>query len=111
MNSIALAGVWLLSLGSPEPSFPQSPEPPADSAYADTIELPGTTETRGKGPLNADADTGALTRIRRFDGPVWYRREIDVPADWAGKRVQLRLERTKYTQVWLDRTAVGEQVR
>jgi hypothetical protein len=109
MNSIALAGVWLLSLGSPEPTFPQSPEPPADSAYADTIELPGTTETRGKGPLNADADTGALTRIRRFDGPVWYRREIDVPADWAGKRIQLRLERTKYTQVWLDRTAIGEQ--
>jgi len=109
MNSIALAGVWLLSLGSPEPTFPQSPEPPADSAYADTIELPGTTETRGKGPLNADADSGALTRIRRFDGPVWYRREIDVPADWAGKRVQLRLERTKYTQVWLDRTAIGEQ--
>jgi len=109
MNSIALAGVWLLSLGSPAPPVPPSPEPPADSAYADTIELPGTTETRGKGPLNADADSGALTRIRRFDGPVWYHREIDVPADWAGKRVQLRLERTKYTQVWLDRTAVGEQ--
>ena len=60
MNSIALAGVWLLSLGSPEPTFPQSPEPPSDSAYADTIELPGTTETRGKGPLNASADSGAL---------------------------------------------------
>jgi len=107
MNSIALAGVWLLSIGSPEPTFPQAAEPPA--AYADTIELPGTTEMRGKGPLNEAADSGALTRIRRLDGPVWYRRDIEIPADWAGKRVQLRLERTKYTQVWLDRTAVGEQ--
>jgi hypothetical protein len=109
MNSIALAGVWLISLGSPDPTFPQSSEPPAASAYADTIELPGTTETRAKGALVDAADPAALTRIRRFDGPVWYRREIDIPADWAGKRVQLRLERTKYTQVWLDRTAIGEQ--
>ena len=107
MSSLTLAGLWLLSLGSPEPTFPQTAEPPA--AFTDTIELPGTTETRNKAPLNDAAETGSLTRIRRFDGTAWYQRTVEIPAAWAGKRIQLHLERTKYTQVWLDRSPLGEQ--
>ncbi|MFT3830578.1 MAG: discoidin domain-containing protein [Opitutaceae bacterium] len=101
MQSILLAGSWLFLLGSPESSFPP-PEPPAATAFTDTIELPGTTETRGKGALSTATDAAGLTRMRPFSGPAWYRRSFDIPVDWAGKRVQLRLERTKYTKVWLD---------
>ena len=36
-------------------------------------------------------------------GPAWYQREIEIPADWAGKRVSLFLERAHWeTRVWVD---------
>jgi hypothetical protein len=107
MQNIILAGSWLFTLGSPESTFPP-PTPPA-TAFTETIELPGTTETRAKGPLNTWADAGALSRVRPFSGPAWYRRTVDIPADWAGKRVHLNLERTKYTQAWLDDRPLGAQ--
>ncbi|MBK8476607.1 MAG: hypothetical protein IPL39_09830 [Opitutaceae bacterium] len=102
MKLLILTGTWLLSLGSPEPLIPQNPTPPPAAAFTGTIELRGTTETRGKGELNPDQEATSLTRVRKFEGPAWYRRDIDIPTDWAGRRLQLRLERTKFTQVWHD---------
>lgn len=107
MNSLTLAGSWLLALGSPEPQFPQNALP--EVAYLQAIELPATTETRGKGPRNDAAETAQLTRPHKFDGPAWYRRDLEIPAAWTDKRIRLRLERTKYTQVWFDGQPVGEQ--
>lgn len=107
MHSILLAGSWLFILGAPESTFPP-PNPPPPPAFADTIQLPGTTETRSKSTVSTWTDAGGLSRVRPFSGPAWYRRTVDIPADWAGKRVQLRLERTKYTQVWLDERLLGD---
>ena len=111
METISLAGLWLLSLGAPAPVFPPADmsAPPPASAYSERIELPGTTETRGVGPLNDAVETQHLTRVRKFDDAAWYRRDIDIPAAWSGKRVELHLERTKYTQVWLDGKPVGQR--
>jgi hypothetical protein len=105
---IVLAGTWRFTMGSPEPSFPQTALPPV--AFTDLIELPGTTETRGKGPENSARETASLTRVRKFEGPAWYRREVRIPESWAGQRVRLTLERTKYTQVWFDDHPCGSQV-
>lgn len=104
---ISLAGTWRFALGTPAPVFPQGPLPAI--AFADTIALPGTTETRGKGPENPARETRALTRLRLFDGAAWYQRDVDIPADWRGRWIELSLERTKYTQVWFDDHPVGEQ--
>ncbi len=110
MQNLFLAGSWLFTLGAPDAAFPpQTPPPPA--AFTDTIELPGTTETRAKGTVSTWTDAGGLSRVRPFSGPAWYRRTVDIPADWAGKRIQLRLERTKYTQVWLDDRPLGTGAR
>ena len=103
-----LAGSWRLAMGAPEPSFPQAALPAI--TFGDTIELPGTTETRGKGPQNSVREVGSLTRVRKFEGPAWYERDVTIPAAWAGKRVTLVLERTKYTQVWFDGNPCGSQV-
>jgi beta-glucosidase len=110
METISLAGLWLLSLGNPQPVIPAPASPLPAVAFADRIELPGTTETRGKGPENEARERGQLTRVRKFEGPAWYQRDIEIPGAWMGKRVQLHLERTKYTQVWLDGHPVGSQV-
>ncbi len=108
-HTISLAGVWQLALAEPKPSFPQTALP-ADLKFSDTIELPGTTETRAKGPLNPDRETGMLTRVRKFTGPAWYRRSVEIPPGWRGQRIHLLLERTKFTQLWFDDHPRGSQV-
>lgn len=43
-----------------------------------------------------------------YVGAAWYQRDIEVPADWAGRRVTLRLERPHWqTTVWLDDRLIG----
>jgi hypothetical protein len=103
----SLAGSWLLVLGGPEPAFPQATLPAV--GFNDRIELPATTETAGKGPLNMARETWNLTRVHKYEGPAWYEREVEVPASWSGRRLELLLERTKYSQVWFDGKPMGAQ--
>jgi hypothetical protein len=45
---------------------------------------------------------------RHYVGAAWYQRVVDIPADWAGRRVHLSLERVHIsTRVWIDDRAVG----
>lgn len=102
----SLSGQWRFLMNGPKPGVQQGALP--DLPFNDTIALPGTTETRRKGSVQGSGWSGALTRVYRFEGPAWYQREITVPAHWRTKRVTLFLELTKYTQVWLDDKALGE---
>ena len=104
---ISLAGQWRFAMGAPEPSFPPAALPAIE--FADSILLPGTTETRGKGPENTARERGMLTRVHKFEGAAWYQRDVEIPASWTGQRIDLQLERTKYTQVWFDDALVGAQ--
>ena len=103
----SLAGEWRLVLGGPAPTFPQAALPAL--TFDDRIVLPATTETAGKGPRNEARETWNLTRVHKYEGPVWYERDVDVPAAWAGKRLELLFERTKYSQVWFDGRPMGAQ--
>jgi hypothetical protein len=43
-----------------------------------------------------------------FVGAAWYQREIDLPADWNGRRIVLTLERPHWkTTAWLDGRELG----
>jgi Glycosyl hydrolases family 2, sugar binding domain/Glycosyl hydrolases family 2, TIM barrel domain len=43
-----------------------------------------------------------------YAGAAWYQRDIEIPADWEGKRVVLTLERPHWeTRVWVDGKAIG----
>lgn len=43
-----------------------------------------------------------------YRGVAWYQREIEVPAEWRGRRVVLSLERPHWTtEVWLDERHLG----
>ncbi len=49
-----------------------------------------------------------LTPKTVYVGAAWYRREIEIPAEWVGRRVVLRLERPHWqTRVWLDERELG----
>ena len=45
---------------------------------------------------------------KHYQGAVWYERDVEVPADWRGRRLVLSLERPHWqTVVWLDGRPVG----
>jgi hypothetical protein len=49
-----------------------------------------------------------LTPETVYVGAAWYRREIEIPAEWIGRRVVLRLERPHWqTRAWLGGRELG----
>jgi hypothetical protein len=92
------------------PDLAQHPHDLPALSFSDTINLPGTTDTNQKGAPSSDRSTYSFTQPYSFTGTCWYQRQITVPPAWNGKRVTLFLERTKYTQLWLDNRPVGNNV-
>jgi hypothetical protein len=105
---LPLTGTWRFAMDGPSPGTKQQALP--ELRFADTINLPGTTETNRKGTENSDRWAGGLTRRYRFNGPAWYEREVTIPETWRNQRAMLFLERTKYTQVWLDGRPCGDSM-
>ena len=87
-ESIDLSGVWQSSLGE--------------------CRLPGTTDENklGKGEHPTDMTT-ALTRLYPYVGEVTYSRIIKIPAGFADKRLELIMERTKSSTLWIDGDSIG----
>ena len=78
------------------------------AVFADVVTLPGTTDTNKKGTeLSSFAETTRLSRRFSYKGKAWYQREVVIPDAWAGQPVTLLLERTKYTEVFVDNKSVG----
>ncbi|UII19866.1 sugar-binding domain-containing protein [Fulvivirga ligni] len=73
----------------------------------DSVNLPGTTDTNKKGIVNTDTTTMHLNRRYIYEGAAWYRKKVHIPADFQGKHLELSLERSKVSQVWVDSIWVG----
>jgi hypothetical protein len=87
-SRIDLSGTW-------EFSFDRQGTITAKSEMGETITLPGTTDTNRKGDaITWKEETTHLSRPFSYKGRAWYRRSVDIPADWAGKDIFLTLERT-----------------
>jgi len=132
----SLAGQWRFSLDRDDDGVKQSwfsSELPETTH----ISLPGILQTQGYGDdITAETQfVAALPRdmawyklpqyaaytkpghvevpylsqpVKHYLGVAWYQREIDIPAAWRGKRVNLTLERTRWqTDVYLDDNAMG----
>lgn len=79
---------------------------------SETIHLPGTTDEGGKGMPVTARYVDRLTRKFEYCGQAWYQREVDIPADWAGKDIVLTLERCHWeTTVYVDGRLVGTDER
>lgn len=75
-----------------------------------TIMLPGTTDDNKIGFENPYCYVDRLTRLYEYMAPAWYQRDIEFPADWAGKRIFLYMERTHWLScVWVDTKEVSRQ--
>lgn len=76
----------------------------------DTVQLPGTVAQNQKGPrVQATENVKELSSEYPYVGAAWYQRTIQIPDAWRGRAVELFLERTKLTRVWLDDVGIGAQ--
>lgn len=73
----------------------------------DTIILPTTTSEAKKGEINTEKEVGFLTDLYRFEGYAWFSKEVEFPKNNDNKYVELLMERTRITHVWIDDNYVG----
>ena len=87
--SLSLAGEWNVTLG--------------DAKEVKHAMLPGTIDTNHLGFAPSDTtETTHLTRLYAYKGKATYSRTIEIPRQWKKKAVELLLERTKPTWVYVD---------
>ncbi len=49
-----------------------------------------------------------LTPDKHYEGAAWYQKIVEIPKDWAGKYIELSMERVHWeSQVWVDDKPVG----
>lgn len=100
-QSISLAGEWNVELGKSGSAFAKNKR--ASQGEAKRAILPGTIDTNRLGFAPKDTmETTHLTRLYAYKGAARYSRTINIPKDWKKKPVELFLERTRPTWVYVD---------
>ena len=100
-QSISLAGEWNVELGKSGSAFANSKR--ASQGEAKRAIFPGTIDTNHLGFAPKDTmETTHLTRLYAYKGAARYSRTINIPKDWKKKPVELFLERTRPTWVYVD---------
>ncbi|MGL1887787.1 MAG: hypothetical protein OCD76_14820 [Reichenbachiella sp.] len=101
---VDLQGQWQFSLDTAKVGIDKNW---FHSDLNDSINLPGTTDSNQKGFINEDTTTMHLNRRYKYEGAAWYRKSISVPDNFENKHIELFIERTKTSKVWIDSTLVG----
>ena len=100
-QSISLAGEWNVELGKSGSAFAKSKR--VSQGEVKLAILPGTIDTNRLGFAPKDTmETTHLTRLYAYKGAARYSRTINIPKDWKKKPVELFLERTRPTWVYVD---------
>ena len=100
-QSISLAGEWNVELEKSGSAFAKSKR--ASQGEEKRAILPGTIDTNHLGFAPKDTmETTHLTRLYAYKGAARYSRTINIPKDWKKKSVELFLERTRPTWVYVD---------
>ncbi len=80
---IDLSGTWSFAL---DPHGKGEQEKLWNMDFAETVTLPGTTDSNRKGIENTNkSETTYLSRYYKYEGAAWYSRNIEIPADWKEK--------------------------
>jgi hypothetical protein len=102
---LSLAGEWRVRL---DPTSVGTDEHWERADYSEAVHLPGSLDQNGKGTPNNEAHRSRLSRLHEYVGPAWYQREIDIPEAWAGRALELFLERCHWeTRLWIDDQPMG----
>ena len=106
-REVDLSGVWRFQTdvmdfrrGSLSPRY--------NHLLQDSIVLPGITDDYQIGYKSPYRHVDRLTRLYEYMAPAWYQRDIEFPAEWAGKRILLYFERVHWlSSVWVDTKEVS----
>ena len=124
--AVSLSGEWKLRLGGNAPD---------SGAFDAAVNLPGSLQAQGFGnDISADTkwvgvlkDTswlkysgkqpdgsywvaGWLQPAKHYVGKAWYRKKVEIPESWKGKRIRLFLERVHVSsEVFVDGEKVGSE--
>lgn len=134
-QKIDLSGTWKFAMDSTDKGISESW---FNQDLADTLTLPGSMTTNGKGndislktqwtgqivdssfykktdyakfrqPGNIKIPFW-LQPVKYYKGAAWYQKEVTVPEDWNGQFVELFLERCHWeSRLWVDDKEVGMQ--
>jgi len=134
-RTIDLSGQWAFRI---DPDDKGVSEKWFSGELSDTIQLPGSMTTNGKGndivlnnPWTGQIVDSSwfknpiygkyrkeghikvpfwLQPIKYYVGAAWYQKKVEIPTDWQNKHIQLFLERCHWeTHVWVDGKQVGMQ--
>ena len=79
----------------------------SEDALSDTIILPATTSSAGKGRENTSRETGFLTDCHPFCGWAWYSCDVTITPEQRTQHAELFIERTRTSHVWVDGIYAG----
>ena len=88
----------------PSVKLPTMPLPGYAPTANGTIRVPGIWDNQGYGT--------ETSKVRHnFVGKGWYRRQVEIPKSWTGRRVFLAITgATRYAKVWINEKCLGEHV-
>ena len=105
-DELSLAGEWDVAFDT---NLDAGAHRWLSNKYPYKMTLPGTTDEAGLGDsltMKPSLDREALyqlARKHRYIGTVWYRRTVNIPANWQGKQIELMLERVLWqSRVYVD---------
>lgn len=90
-NKIDLSGEWSVGI---------------DSVYHKVI-LPGSLAENSIGDQPTDSATNRLSETFRYEGAALYEKEVKIPASWVNRPVELYIERSKVSELYINGNRVG----
>uniref|UniRef100_UPI0032172B42 glycoside hydrolase family 2 TIM barrel-domain containing protein n=1 Tax=uncultured Draconibacterium sp. TaxID=1573823 RepID=UPI0032172B42 len=103
-NTINLSGKWKVNLDKQNELVVNYPD---ETTTSGTIILPGSLAEKGFGYKTSGSDFGILTPEYKYIGKAWYKKQIEIPKNWAGKDIEILLERV----LWESRILIdGEEL-
>ena len=101
--ALSLDGAWQFRMDPNETGRQEAWFSPG-AGFDATIHVPGAWEAQGFGE-----ETPKLHH--HFIGKGWYKRQVSIPADWAGRSVFVCIGGVhRYAGVWVDESYLGEHV-
>ena len=106
LSRIDLSGEWEFLA---DEAMQGTGETVSGNKLTDTIVLPSTTAMAQKGRRNETKEKDYLTEEYKYEGAAWFCRSVDLGDSAAGKKLELFLERTRLTELWINGEYAGSR--
>jgi beta-galactosidase len=104
---LPLDGKWTFAL---DPQDVGDQENWHSQDFSTSILVPGSWEEQGFGDAPKSRLLGGWNKHHEYEGAAWYSRTVEIPAEWAGRSIELTLKGVRWrSRVWVDGIRCGQQ--